>query len=619
MKKGWKEELADSLSQTSGAKFEDAFSSLCAPKGAQADWCSTLAFSLAKTQKANPVALATKWANEAKWPKFVSRAQASGPYLNFYFAKNFWGKIVGQISKSKKPTGKKQKIIIEFPSVNPNKPWHAGHMRNAILGDSLANVLSKCGYDVQRIDYIDDLGLQVAQSVWGEKNLPYANSQSADEKFAKKTDHVFGRQYVQVAKRIEEPQVNAQVRALLKKLEEGEGEEALQARKTVEKIVGAQYETAFMLGIYHDALIFESDIVRDIFAQGLEMIKKSGVLVLEEQGKNAGCWVVRLQGASGFEGLENADKIMIRSDGTATYTGKDVAFQLYKFGLLKNRFSFCEFIAQPNGKVAYMTCRKGEKMKFANAQTVVNVIGAEQAYPQKVICAVLERMGYVNEAKNSIHLAYEHVVLPQGKFSGRAGTWMGAQGEMGFSADELIDEVIKRARERINVEYNDEQKDKIAHAVGCGALRFSILRPSANQKIVFDMDRALSLSGDSGPYVQYAYARAFGIMAKAKEAGMKIKVPDAKYQYSEQETELLRFMLSWNDTLDSCAKNYQVHPVCEFAIGLAGAFNKFYTTSPVLNEKDEKKKSARLAIVYASSCLLAQCMEVIGIERLEKM
>jgi arginyl-tRNA synthetase len=132
MKKGWKEELADSLSQTSGAKFEDAFSSLCAPKGAQADWCSTLAFSLAKTQKANPVALATKWANEAKWPKFVSRAQASGPYLNFYFAKNFWGKIVGQISKSKKPTGKKQKIIIEFPSVNPNKPWHAGHMRNAI-------------------------------------------------------------------------------------------------------------------------------------------------------------------------------------------------------------------------------------------------------------------------------------------------------------------------------------------------------------------------------------------------------------------------------------------------------------------------------------------------------
>lgn len=611
------ESLARSLMLVADVDLEKALKSLTRPKGGQADICSTLAFTIAKEKKQNPSDLAKRWAEIGDWPGSIKKAEAVGPYLNFSLEDEFWAGLLNRYAQSgQKSLDNGKRAIVEYPSVNPNKPWHVGHLRNALLGDCIANILDVAGFDVKRIDYIDDLGLQVAQSVWGQKNLQ-------EQDFAdglKKLDHVIGRQYVQVAKEVQRPEVEKEVRELLKKLERQDGKIAEDAREVVEDIVRAQYETAFLYGVYHDALIFESDIMNTIFEQGMQKIRESEGIVLEKEGKNSGCLVVRLEGQRGFEGLENADKVLIRSDGTATYTGKDVAFQMFKFGLIENRFRFREFVRQPDSSIAYMSSKDGERMDIGSADVVVNVIGIEQSYPQQVISAVLDRMGHSKEAKNSIHLGYEHVVLPEGRFSGRSGTWMKKEGGgIGFSADELLEEVRTRAKEKITAEYTDEEKIGIAESVSLAAIRFSFLRTSANQKIVFDYDKALSLAGDSGPYIQYAYARAHQILDKAKEQGVHEIEIAGDYGFNEQEVDMCRKVLEFDEVIKTCAQNYQVHPMCEYALEIATRFNRFYTTTKVLSEMDDRIRSQRLCEVRAYLNLLERTMCLLGIPRLERM
>ncbi|MFH1307000.1 MAG: arginine--tRNA ligase [Candidatus Micrarchaeota archaeon] len=621
MLENWKNELGEALAKAADTELEKAIASFCFPKGGQADWCSTLAFSIAKERGENPAKLSARWAVEGKWPEFVGEVKPSGPYLNFYFSKNFWKKLIENAAEGKwgKLPSKNKKAIVEFPSVNPNKPWHVGHLRNALLGDVLSNAMQNAGYAVERIDYIDDLGLQIAQSIWGQNNLGAPPVPEGYEEFKGKFDHIVGWQYVEVANKAKDSVIDAKIRKLLKTLEEGETKESAFARKTVEKVVNAQYETAFSLGIFHDLLIFESDIMRTVFEEGIEKIKNSGAVVHEKEGKNAGCWIVKLDDVKEFEGMENADKILIRSDGTATYTGKDVAFQMWKFGLLESKFSYSQFIEQPNGKIAYMTTKVGEGREYRKADIVVNVIGMEQSYPQKVISAVLRKMKYGKEADNSIHLAYEHVVLPSGRFSGREGTWMKKGEGPGFSADELMLEVKKRAEKKVTGEYSEEEKEKISNAVAIAAIRYSFLRTSANQKIVFDYDKALSLAGDSGPYIQYAYARALHILDKAKEKKVDASAIDEKYEYNEEEKALLRLMLLWEEVLEGCAKTFQVHPICEFAIEFSSAFNKFYTTTPVLSDKAKQFSGMRLTEVKAFMNMLGKAMDVLGIGKISRM
>ncbi len=775
----FRDRLAQALARVAGVEEEAAAASLGAPtartiqkedgrpqssatKSAGVDWCSTLAFALAKERKENPAKLAGKWAQEGEWPAFVKRAEAAGPYLNFHFNSGFWWDVLAQNSQApemadrQKTSAKKKpgKVLIEFPSVNPNKPWHVGHLRNALLGDSLARLLSATGHEVERQDYIDDLGLQVAQSVWGRTHLPDPTAPEGSGDLAGKLDHILGWQYVEVAKRAEEEAVAAQVRALLKKLEEGDGPEAREARSVVEHCVKAQYQTAFAFGVFHDALIFESDIVRAVFKEGMEKIVSSGAVRKETDGKNQGCVVVKLGDEKEFAGMESPDKVLIRSDGTATYTGKDVAFQLWKFGRLSADFSYAPFVSQPDGSVAYASTgsKDGKKMKYGHADTVVNVIGMEQAYPQQVIQVVLRKMGLQKQADRYVHIAYEHVVLPEGRFSGRAGTWMGAGGGPGFTADELLREVEREADGKIAagreggeaggpkaggeneqtysklrgipLDYiqieksaassgvsdprtafannswrdfpirprangpqgavapcgrpeepkltgrrgveppsavpNEEaspaagaearkgtdadtealkwagagaknagrhgtpdeaERKKIARAVAVAAIRFSFLRTSANQKITFDYDKALSLSGDSGPYVQYAYARAVHILKKGDEAAHAPAAPEepSAYEFNGQELALARAILRWPTLLSACAAKYQVHPIADYAIDLSGKFNQFYNTTPVMKAGKKEEVAARLLEVAAFREALGRAMDILGIGRLERM
>ena len=600
-----KDEIAEALAKAGGVSRETAFSTL--EVGKVGDLSSRLAFSLAKEKKENPAKIAAELVKKLEKSDNFEKIEATGPYINFYFSDAAYGALLSEILSKKDVYGhgkkKKGKIVIEFPSVNPNKPWHIGHLRNALLGDSVARILAADGYEVERMDYIDDLGLQVAQSLWGFLNYD-SNPQG-------KFDTWLGHQYVGIAKKFEDDkEVIEGVRNILKAMEEGENEIAAAGRQLAERCVTAQYETAFNFGVYHDILIFESDILHTIFDEGIEYIKRNDAVILEKDGKNTGCWVVKLseEFEKEFGKMENPDKVLIRSDGTAVYTGKDVIFHLWKFGKLNNNFKYESFITQPNGKVAHKSSPGGKTMTFGDATKAINVIGVEQKYPQRVIVEVLRRLHFTKEASSLCHLSYEHVGLPEEKFSGRKGTWIG------YTADELLEEAKGRVMEKVNPDVPEEEKGRIARTVGVGAIKFSFLRTNSDKRITFKWDEALSMDGNSGPYIQYAYVRTKGILTKATT---RPNVDNVSFNSSEKQ--LLKSLALLSDTISRSSREMAPHHVAQYVLDVAADFTNFYSSSPVLSAEDEKIRSTRLAITLATSIVLKNGLDLLGIDCPERM
>ena len=596
-----KREIAKLVSKAASVPEEEALASLELPRGEYGDVASRIAFDLAKEKKKNPAEIAKELAGKIGKHKWVENVQAAGPYVNFYLRDAFYLDLLKEVLEKKEDYGrgseKPGKVIVEFPSVNPNKPWHAGHLRNALLGDTVSSMLEFAGYKVERMDYIDDLGLQVAQSLWGF----YSLKRGEVEKF----DHFLGEQYVEVAKLFEEDEVvQGEVRELLKKMEEGGTEEAKKARELAQDCLRAQYETAFSYGIFHDVLVFESDIMRDIFNEGIEALRSSEAMVLEESGKNRGCWVVKLGGK--FAKMKDADKILIRSDGTATYTGKDVIFHLWKLGKLKGGFKYSEFMKQPNEEPLYMTGGEG-KGDFGGASGIVNVIGSEQIYPQEVIKEVLGRLGYTEESAHYSHLSYEHVTLPEESFSGRKGTWVG------YTADELLAEAVRRAEEKITKEMSDEEVEEVVRKVGLGAVRYSFLKTAPEKRLVFRWEEALSLEGNSGPYLQYAYVRAGKILEKGKPSK---ELPE--YSFNPEERELLRHISMLSETVEKAASDLRPNSLADYAYALSERFSKFYTKHHVLRS-EEKTRGVRLGIVASFSYALGNALTLLGMPLPERM
>ena len=277
-------EAAQIVSDAAGAQPEKVLPTIETSR--ISDLASKYAFILSKEKKENPAKLAAEIAKKIKKSGNFEKIEAAGPYINFYFSDRAYAKMLSDILEKKNAFGKgksrKEKALIEFPSVNPNKPWHIGHLRNAVLGESVARILEFDGYSVERMDYINDLGLQVAQSLWGFLN--------SDAKPEGKFDQWLGEQYVDVAKKFEEDEkVAEQVRKLIVAMEEGNNKDAEAGRKLAEDCVRAQYQTALDFGVTHDVLVFESDIMKTIFDEGIEYLKNNDSVVLEKEGKNKGC------------------------------------------------------------------------------------------------------------------------------------------------------------------------------------------------------------------------------------------------------------------------------------------------------------------------------------------
>jgi arginyl-tRNA synthetase len=533
-----------------------------------------------------------------KEKKFFSRAEELNNYINLFFNyKNIFVEMLKESLEEKEEKKKGKRVIVEYPSVNPNKPWHVGHLRNALIGDVISRIFIRKGYDVQRINYIDDLGLQVAINLFSflkTKELPN-----------KKFDVWAGEEYVKAYEQYEKSEeAKKEVEEIMKKMEEGNNEISLKAREFAKKCLLAQYQTSFNYSIFHNLLVWESDIAKaKILEKALELGKEKGIFI-EGSGSNKGCLVAKVLGK---------EKVLVRSNGVATYFAKDVAFHLWKFGIIENVFNYEEFLKQPNGEVLYSTSQNGSKMDFGNAEISINIVGAEQKEEQEAVREVVKSFKKDCEL---VHVAYEEVRLKEERFSGRKGTWIG------YTADELLEEAVKKAYEQIKekFEMSEEEKQKVAKVIGVGGVKFEILRAAPNKKFVFSWERAINFEGDSFAYVCYSYARAVRIIEKyMQEEGEDILRLNFKdYEPNEQEKNLVKNILLLEKAEEEAFKNFKPNLICEQILKTASTFASFYEKNPVLKAKDEEK-NFRIALVFLYSKRIKEMLSVLGIDVVERM
>jgi len=597
------------------------------PDPALGDLSSTIGFVLAKDLKKNPAAIASELLSPLielarKYP-LVSEIQTKGPYINIFFDKGKVAELtVSSVLDKGDSYGTSQEFqgkraLVEYPAVNPSKPWHIGHARNAILGDTLCNILDWVGYEAVRLDYINDLGLQIAQIIWKLKQV-----ESYDGKT--KYDHYLGHLYVEVQETFDSSEsVQAEVREVSRNLEDIQSDDAKLSAEMVTKCLEAQFETSYRLGIYHHYQVWESAIAHSgilDLAQSM-MLKSDNILKLEE-GEKAGCIVADLSVIDEFKDMKDPYKILFRSDGTRTYTGADVALQLWKFGLIEDPFRYSIVDIQPNGEQVMRTDLQGEKRDRGKFDFVMNVIGSRQAHPQKMVYTILDILGFSKESENSHHIAYEFVGLEGEDFSGRHGTWIG------YSVDDVLDKATELARAEVdkrNPNESAEFKDTVANQVGVGAVRYFMLNASPDRQITFRWNEALDFNGDAAPYLQYSHARAQRILEKVlhenpSKVDLTLLSTDAEFELIK---EIARFPEELLEVAKSLKKNvwgtsFTSNKITAFAYRLATLFSKFYDSCPVLKAEPDVR-AARIALVRAFKTTMANCLTVLGIPIVERM
>jgi arginyl-tRNA synthetase len=427
---------------------------------------------------------------------------------------------------------------------------------------------------------------------------------------------------------------------ILHKIEKGISPVAGFAKELATRIVHSHLETVAQLSIFYDLLNWESDIIaRGFWETTFELLKEKGSLRFETEGPNEGCWTVPLGGiVETAEGMKSMDKILIRSNGSVTYTGKDVAYQLWKFGLLKKDFLYKRWGPQVNGKMLWTTSQEGEPAEkspkqFGHAETVINVIDIRQSYPQQVVVECLRQMGFEKEAKESVHLAYEVVNLsPQAArllgmeeaeekkayaMSGRSGT--------GVKAKDFIQMVKRKV-----IEKSDHPlEDNVASALASAAIRYYLLKFTLESQIVFDFDEALKTTGDTGVYLEYAHARACSILRKAREQKIDLqwKSDCVPKRLTETETGLLDALSRFSSSVAKTGKTLRVSQLAEYAFDLATSFTNFYehpdpeadVQTPFIHLRDQELKTFRLSLVMAFQNVMGNLLDLMGMPALERI
>ncbi len=571
------------------------------------DLATTICFELAKTLHKSPTWLAAEIAKAIKPAGLIAQVEVVGSYVNFFVDISKLAELTlrtierADAKYGSLGLGKGKKVVIEHTSVNPTKPLHIGHGRNAVIGDTLARILRALDYEVEVQNYIDDMGRQVAETLLAH--------QLVKKKPRAKFDHVLGLIYVDVHKRLgRDPKLEQRVRETLAQLERGKGRPAQLARKLSERCVEANLETTDRLGVSYDLLVWESDIARSgVLEEALGRLRATPYVV-EGTEERAGTLILRL---ADF-GIE--DKVLVRSDGSAVYTARDIAYQLWKFGQTKAGLLFKPHSKRSDGARTHTTSQRGKaSRKFGRANKVINVVGAEQRFPQRVVFTALKALGLEKEHENSYHLAYEHVWLPSGKFSGRKGTWVG------FSVDDVVEDAVARARvevEKRNPKASERFKREAAELVGVGAVRYALVGTSPEKRIVFKWGEALNFERNSGPAVQYSHARACSILRKAKRRGGKhspevFKLPEERW--------LVKQLAKLPEVIRVAGEGLQPNLPALYAAELALGFNKFYEAAPVIEAETAEVKAARLRLVNCTRIVLRNAFEVLGITAPERM
>lgn len=443
----------------------------------------------------------------------IEKTDIINGYLNIRLKPEYYVKLKFDLDKEDRV------IAIEYPSVNPNKPWHIGHLRNAVIGESMYRIFNLKYNNVKRIDYIDDLGLQVAQSYWYYKKYGLT---SEHEKF----DHKVGMDYAKANQIFQE--YENEIRDVLRRMEEENV-----ARDFVDKVLKSQLETAKLYGVQADYRIYESDIKRDIFEIGLKKLKDQGYIEYVYEGELAGTYVTKF-----------GRKVIIRSDGTATYLGKDIVFQMWKAGIIEG----LRFVKKDN---VWYSSDKGE-IKNINANTIINVIGIEQSSHQNEIKEIFK---YISSETNYLHLVYQRVRLKEGHFSGRSGNWLG------YTADDLYREALYKTNN---------------HDLALASIKFFILKHNPKTEVMFDWDKALSTSGGSGVYILYSYVRMLGLERNATVQPNLEKLDD-------DDRELLKYLLMYKSSVDKAIRYLDPSVIAELILDLAESFNSYYSKHRISN------------------------------------
>ena len=634
------------------------------PKIEMGEAASPVCFELAKRLKRAPRQIAQEIANGLGKVEGVARVEvAGGGYLNAFFDRaEFWGAAREEAQGRGAANAKPAKIIVEHSSINPNKAAHIGHVRNSVLGDTMVRILRHAGNRVQIQNYIDNTGVQVADVVIGllqmEKVTPvWVQNRTKEPKF----DYYCWDLYAKATNFFAEDKARATALrgVTLKAIEEGHGENAEVAQVVADAIVTCHLRTMARLDIRYDLLAQESEILHlKFWDAAFEMLKKSGAIQLATSGKMAGCWIMpwkeeakegkeakKVEEKKEDEDDENEqDKIIVRSNGTVTYVGKDIAYQLWKFGLLGKDFHYRKWPDALEGQTVWATTSgKGDSdaPHFGEpAVTVYNVIDARQAYLQKVVAMGLQALGHAKAAEQSIHLSYEIVALtprcaaemgyelspeeakkPYVEVSGRKG--------FGVKADDLLDKLeaatLAEVQQR-HPEMSADEQTQTAHAIALGALRFFLLKFTRSSIIAFDFKDALSFEGETGPYCQYAVVRIRGIRRKGSEAGatnVEVTKEAAGQLLAGADGnglwELLVAVGSLDYAMDAAIATQEPAFMAKYAFQLAQAFNLFYHKHHILSEADEQKRAFLLRLTELVEAQLVLALSLLGIEAPEKM
>ena len=629
-----------------------------APRRSLGDLAVPLAFELARRLRKAPRVIAQELVAALGAIDGFSRIEAApNGYVNFFLDRPVWMREWLTLASS--AVSSTEKAIVEHTAINPNKAAHIGHLRNAALGDAFGRLLRFLGRQVEIQNYIDDTGVQVADVAVGFRELEHKTLDEvkaiAD---AGKFDYYCWDLYARVTEWYAGNAERLKIRAkALHDIEHGGNDTSALAAFIADRIVRAHLNTMRRLNISYDLLTWEGDILRlHFWAHAFEFLKKTGAVFLQTEGKLKGCWVMRIddEGGEAPAGEEEAgedeprEKVIVRSDGTVTYVGKDMAYQLWKFGLLGKDFHYRIFengLAPLWSTSSTETPEEASRPAFGRASWVCNVIDTRQSYLQKLLKQALAALGYQQQAAHSIHYSYEMVTLshrtarelgydtsedndrPFVEVSGRKG--------LGVKADDLLDRVTEKAASEVakrNVELPPDQIQRIAQSIATAAVRYFMVKFSRGKVIIFDIDEALSFEGESGPYLQYAVVRANNIFNKLKERhGLDAKdvvaalttIPASVLTNGDDEADDLWGLVfeaaRLDEIVEQAVRTLELSVVAKYAFALAQAFNGFYHKYSILNEEREAARIWRAAAVAYYSAQLARALDLMGCDVPVKM
>jgi len=613
------------------------------PKIALGEYALPLAFDLAKRLRKPPRKAAEEVvAGLGAIPGFKSFEVAGAGYINARLDRDEFVRQV--LTRQTDRSAVKDKVLVEHTSINPNKAAHIGHLRNAILGDTFVRMLREAGHRVDVQNYIDNTGVQVADVVVGFAHLE-RKSYADVEALAREPrfDYYCWDLYARVSQWYDEQATHKEIRLeTLHKLEQGGNETARLAELVSTAILKRHLETMQRLDIVYDFLPRESEILHLHFWDlAFEQMKQKGVLRYETEGKNKGCWVMKRSSApASEESVDEDDKVIVRSNGTVTYVGKDIAYHLWKFGLLGRDFGYRRFYRYPDGHDCWISAESGEKEHphFGGVSEIYNVIDSRQSDPQNNVIEALRALGYVDQAAHYTHFSYEMVALTprcvaelgyEISEEDRQRAYIEVSGRKGFGvkADDLLDALIASAQGEVDArqpERSAEERRRIATQIAIGALRYFMLKFTKNAVIAFDFKDALSFEGETGPYVQYAVVRGSNIFRKggtSPEQSLRSFDP-AWTQLLDAEDDIWELWLSAGKLslmVEQCIATTEPAYLAKYAFQLAQSFNNFYHRHHILTEENASRKSMLLATAAVVRRELIRTLAILGIETPEAM